>query len=56
MKVNKVIKELKKIRNEYGNVEVLLFNDASNDFPNVEEFYAITEIVYNKNSEKIEIL
>jgi hypothetical protein len=28
MRINKVIKELKKIRNEYGNVEVMVF-DAS---------------------------
>ena len=29
MKINKLLKELKKIRNEYGNVEIALFDGVA---------------------------
>ena len=55
MKVNKLLKELKKIRNEYGNVEVTIFDCQSweNCIGDGDGCEPITEIDYQKMSKKI---
>ena len=53
MKVNKLLKELKKIRNEYGNVEVTIFDCQSWENCIGDGCEPITEIDYQKMSKKI---
>ena len=53
MKVNKLLKTLKKIRNEYGNVEVTMFDCQSWENCADDVYEPITEVDYQKTSKRI---
>ena len=55
MKVNEVIKELKKIRNEYGNVEVKIFEGLGWGDTLTDGIEDVTEIYFNHDTKQIEI-
>lgn len=53
MKVNDVIKELKKIKNEYGNVEVTIFDWTAWDNCRDDDCGPLAEISYEEYNKRI---
>ena len=53
MKINKVIKELKKIRNEYGNVEVTIFDITAWDRGLDNDCSSLEVISYDGHNKKV---
>lgn len=56
MKINKVIKELKKIRNEYGNVEVMLFDAIAWDSGEDDDIMPLYHIDFDEKKKRVILL
>lgn len=53
MKVNKLLKELKKIRNEYGNIEVMLFDIIAYDNGKDNDTIPLYEVTFDEKKKRI---
>lgn len=53
MKVNELLKILKKIRNEYGNIEVVLFDVLAYDNDDNDDTIPLGPIVFDQKEKRI---
>lgn len=53
MEVNKLLKTLKKIRNEYGNIEVMLFDVLAWENGKNNDTIPLYEVVFDEKKKRI---
>ena len=53
MKVNELLKTLKKIRNEYGNIEVMLFDATAWDNGRDNDTISLYEVDFDEKKKRI---
>lgn len=53
MEMNTLLKELKKIRNEYGNIEVMLFDTIAYDNGRDNDTIPLYEVTFDEKEKRI---